>query len=162
MKYYREVSNLRLEEEENPMLFLWEADSPSKSSSAWVYEQAIDNFCSWDERLYWLNHVLSLGPRSQFSIHRYYWFSLIDPVLIAYFSNFFQTFFQPFSNFFSTFFQLFFNFFQSFFLTFFQLALVSILATRWRHMHCHIAQDCPIDIISWYRVAILISQSHIS
>ena len=30
------------------------------------------------------------------------------------------------------------------FLNFFQLALVSILATRWRHLHCHIAWDCPL------------------
>ena len=33
------------------------------------------------------------------------------------------------------------------------IALVTSLATRWRHLHCHIAYrpiDCPIDIISWY------------
>ena len=39
------------------------------------------------------------------------------------------------------------------------LALVASLATRWRHLHCHIAYDCSIDIISWYWVVIFISQS---
>ena len=44
------------------------------------------------------------------------------------------------------------------------LASVTILATKWRHLHCHIghSQDCPVGIISRYRVIIIISQSHIS
>ena len=41
------------------------------------------------------------------------------------------------------------------------LALVTILATRWRHLHCNIALDCLISIISLYCVCIFISQSHI-
>ena len=28
------------------------------------------------------------------------------------------------------------------------LELVTSLATRWRHLHCHIALECPIGIIS--------------
>ena len=32
------------------------------------------------------------------------------------------------------------------------LALLSMLASSWCHLHCHIAWDCPIDIISWYWV----------
>ena len=33
---------------------------------------------------------------------------------------------------------------------------------RWLHLHCNIALDCPIVIISKYWVGIFISQSHIS
>ena len=40
------MSNIRREEEENPMLFLWEADFTKQHALAWVYEQAFDNFCS--------------------------------------------------------------------------------------------------------------------
>ena len=40
------------------------------------------------------------------------------------------------------------------------LASVTSLATRWwRHLHCHTAYDCPIDMNSWYWVVIFISQS---
>ena len=42
------------------------------------------------------------------------------------------------------------------------LALVAKLATRLSHFHCHIVLECPIGIISWHFVCILISQSHIS
>ena len=70
------------------------------------------------------------------------------------FFNFFQFFFNFFLNFFTTFSQCFFltSFCQRFFLLFFSsfliffqlffslpLALVSTLASRWRHLHCHIA-----------------------
>ena len=30
------------------------------------------------------------------------------------------------------------------------------------HLHCHFALDCPIGIVSLYRVDIFINQSHIS
>ena len=36
------------------------------------------------------------------------------------------------------------------------------LITSLHHLHCLIALNCPIDIISQYRVGIFISQSHIS
>ena len=41
-------------------------------------------------------------------------------------------------------------------------ALETNLATRWRHLYCHIAQYCPISFMNWYWVSIFISQSHIS
>ena len=31
------------------------------------------------------------------------------------------------------------------------IALVTRLATRLRHLHYHIAFDCPIDIVSYYQ-----------
>ena len=34
-----------------------------------------------------------------------------------------------------------------------------MLANRWRHLHCHIAQDCLIDIISWYHFKRVLSVS---
>ena len=42
------------------------------------------------------------------------------------------------------------------------LAMFPKLATRSRHLHCHIALNCSIGIISQYWVGIFISQSHIS
>ena len=33
-------------------------------------------------------------------------------------------------------------------------------SNKWRHLHCHIALDCHIGFISWYRVGIFISQGH--
>jgi len=42
------------------------------------------------------------------------------------------------------------------------LALFAKLATRLRNLRCHIVVDCPIGIISYYWVGIIISQSHIS
>ena len=41
------------------------------------------------------------------------------------------------------------------------LSIIASLATRWRHLHCHIGSDCLIGIISEW-VGIFISQSHIS
>ena len=40
------------------------------------------------------------------------------------------------------------------------LTLSLNLATRWSHLHCHIAWDCPFGKISSYGVGIFISQSH--
>ena len=39
---------------------------------------------------------------------------------------------------------------------------ISNIARGTTDMHCHIAWNCPIDIISWYWLGIFISQSHIS
>ena len=40
--------------------------------------------------------------------------------------------------------------------------LFAKLATRLHNLRCHIAFDCPIGIISWYWVGIIISQSQLS
>ena len=40
------------------------------------------------------------------------------------------------------------------------LALVTSSATRWRHLHCHIAYDCDIGIISWCWCWVVIFISH--
>ena len=85
-------------------------------------------------------------------------------LFLTFLQLFFPTFFRlVFPTFFSTFSQLWCQLFLNFCLQLFSstcffftctssncgsqvasLVLVSILATRWRHLHCHIAWDCPL------------------